>query len=120
MLVAGTLAPVVPCFIAGTFDALPGTKKFRVRHRLNLRSEQRFFLRTFQTTATAGHKLPRAWNFQFGISPLTKHSMGNQFTPLVVLTTSYGSENCESFCSKWGGTCATMRASLPSYLNSRT
>jgi hypothetical protein len=27
MLVAGTLAPVVPCFIPGTFDALPAHKK---------------------------------------------------------------------------------------------
>lgn len=27
MLAAETLAPVVPCFIAGTFDALPGTQK---------------------------------------------------------------------------------------------
>src|ERR1700738_53472 len=76
-----------PASLPGPSTPCRRPKKFRGQHRLKVRSDQRFFLRTFRTTATAGHKLPKAWNFRFGISPLTKHSMGNQFTPLVMLTT---------------------------------
>ena len=37
MLIAGTKVPIVPCHIAGTFDALPATRRVPRRARIALR-----------------------------------------------------------------------------------
>ena len=142
MLVAETNVPVVPCGLIGTFEALPPNRKVPRPVRIKLMIGERLEFASTANDRAGWSQIAQSTNPQCAIwlamtdadnfvcaasrmaisrSPRRRTETAAPYRPrrqdcLRHECSAYRS----SFCARSGGTCATIRASLPSYRSSRT
>ena len=120
MLVAETNVPVVPCGLIGSFEALPPNRKVPRPVRIKLIIGEPL---NFAATPNNREGWSQIAQARIAVRSLASDADNPGCTPkprrqdcLRHECSAYRS----SFCARSGGTCATIRASLPSYRSSRT